>query len=148
MIENGTIDKLHVDYLNMPYQQLAKSINPNKTEGAYHNDGLRVIARDAFSDYLEKNPAEDDYRDSFFKVLINTKRDINPERYQQFSLIEKMLKDTEIDPNDLEQLLKQKKMGMLSEKKANLLKYHVEKIKSGLSGLNEQEKNGPFNLKQ
>jgi len=144
MIENGTIDNLHVDYLNMPYEQLAKSINPNKTEGAYHNDGLRVIARDAFSDYLEKNPAEDDYRDSFFKVLINTKRDINPERYQQFSLIEKMLKDTEIDPNDLDQLLKQKKMGMLSEKKANLLKYHVEKIKSGVNSLEEQGKNGPL----
>lgn len=142
MIENGTIDNLHVDYNNMPYEQLAKSLNPSKTEGAYHNDDLKEITRNAFLDYLEKNPAEDDYRDSFFKVLINTKRSINPERYQQFSLIEKMLKDVEINPNDLEQLLKQKKMGMLSEKKANLLQYHVERIKSGLNSLEEQEKNG------
>lgn len=142
MIENGTIDNLHVDYRNIPYEQLAKAINPSKTEGAYSNDKLRVISKEAFLDYIEKNAAEDDYKDSFFKILINTKRDINPERFQKFSLIDRMLKDVEIDPNDLEQLLKQKKMGILSEKKENLLKYHIERIKSGLSSLEEQEKNG------
>lgn len=144
MIENGTIDNLHVDYNNMPYEQIATTLNPNKTEGAYSNDGLRVISQNAFLDYLEKNPAEDDYRDSFFKVFINTKRDVNPARYQKFNLIDKMLKDTEINPDDLEQLLKQKKMGMLSEKKANLLQYHVDRIKSSLNSLEEQEKNGPL----
>lgn len=148
MIENGTVDSLRVDYNNMPYEQIAKHLNPNKTEGAYSNDGLRVISQNAFLDYLEKNPLEDDYRDSFFKVLINTKRDVNPERLQKFNLIDRMLKDVEIDPNDLEQLLKQKQMGMLSEKQNNLLKYHIEKIKSGLSSLNEQEKAGPLNEAQ
>jgi len=144
MIENGTVDNLHVDYNNINYEKLAKSLNPNKTEGAYSNDSLRVISQNAFLDYLEKNPAEDDYRDSFFKVLINTKRDINPARYQKFKLIDKMLQDIEIDPDTLEQLLNQKKMGVLSEKKANLLQFHVEKIKTRLSSLKEQENNVPL----
>lgn len=139
MIEDGTIDRLHVDHDKIPYNKVAKSLNPNETEGAYSNDCIREISQNAFIDYLEKNPVEDDYRDSFFKVLINTKRDINPARLEKFTSIEKMIQEVEIDPDTLEQLLHQKEMGMLSDKSSNLLKYRVELIKAELKGLKEIE---------
>lgn len=148
MLEDGTIDKLHVDYENMPYEQIAKTINPNTKEGAFSNDGLRVICQNAFLDYLEQDIRNSDYKDSFFKVFINSRRDINPERLKKFNLIDRMIKDEEIDPNTLEQLLLQKKMGLLSEKQANLLQYQITKINSGLYTLSEREKNGTLSPKE
>lgn len=138
MVANGTIDRLKVDHENMPYGKIAQALNPDKNEGAYSNDRLRVIAQDAFMDYLESDPSKSDYKDSFFKVLINTRRDINPARLAKFTTIERMLKDKKISPDDLEQLLKQKKMGMLTEKTANLLDYHTRTIHSELESLNRQ----------
>lgn len=148
MIKDGTIDNLHVDYNNMPYAQIIANLNPNKSEGAYNNVGLREIVRNAFNDYLEKNPAESDYKDSFFKVLVNTKRDISPERYQKYLEIQKRFVDEEVDPDSLNQLIRQKQFGILSDKTKKLLEDHIEKIKSELKIISEQAELGSLNESQ
>lgn len=148
MMEDGTIDKLKVDYENMPYQQIAKTINPNTKEGAFSNDGLRVICQRAFLDYLEQDIHDSDYKDSFFKIFINSRRDINPSRLKKFNLIDRMIKDVEIDPNTIEQLILQKKMDMLSEKQANLLQYHITKINADLRTLEMLEQKEPLSAEQ
>ena len=148
MIATGTVDKLNVDHENMPYAQIAKGLNPSETQGAYSNDRLRVISQDAFKDYLEGNPVEDDYRSSFFRVMRNTRRDINPARMQKFNLIDQMIKDKPIDTNTLEELLLQRGMGLMAEKDANILKYHTAKIKAELNSLKEQEAKGTLSEAQ
>lgn len=139
IIETGEIEHLHVDYNHMPYEQLAKAMNPSTKIGAYSNDRIRVICQEAFLDYLEKNPAEDDYKTSFYRSYRNTKRDINPERLKKFNLIDRMIKDEKIEIETLEELLEQRNLGLLSEKQANLLEYHINKINIELESLNERE---------
>ncbi len=139
LIKTGEIECLQVDWQHMPYDTLAKAMNPNTKLGAYSNDALRVICQKAYLNYLEKNPAEDDYKTSFYKAYKETKRDINPERLKKFNLIDKMIKDETISIEDIDELLEQRDLGLLSEKQANLLQYHITKIETELESLMERE---------
>ncbi len=140
LIKTGDIEYLKIDYHHMPYKLLAERMNPNMEEGAYSNDDIRVICQNAFYDYLEKNPAEDDFKTSFYKIFASTKRGINPARLKKFNMIDKMIKDDIVDIESLEELLKQRDLGLLSEKQKNVLQYHITRIETELKSLLEREK--------
>ena len=123
-------------------------MNPSISAGAYSNDCIRVICQNATFDYLEKNPSKEDFRDSFYHEYRNTKRDINPERLKKFNLIDRMIRDTEIDTGTLEELIRQRNMGILSPKKADLIKYHMTKIQTELESLREREMAAPLNERE
>lgn len=155
MLIDGTIDQIKVDYMNMPYNKLTQGLGPDTKKGAFSNDKIHKMSKDAFYDYLEQANDGGDFRDSFFKIFCNTKRDISPERLKKFNLIDRMIKDAPIDIETLESLLYQRDMGMLSPKKENLLSYHLNKIKTELNslreyeiaeGLNEEQKARKFEL--
>ena len=148
MLKDGTIDQINVDYMNMPYKNLTSKMGPNVKEGAYSNDTIYQMIKGAFLDYLEQANEGGDFKDSFFKIYRNTKRDISPERLKKFNLIDRMIKGTEIDVETLEELLNQRDMGLLSKKKENLLQYHLIKIQSELQSLRDYETAGEISEEQ
>lgn len=139
LIKNGKIDNLAVDYNHMPYAKLAEMMGPNLKDGAYSNDGIRVICQEAFKDYLEQDPAEFDYRDSFFKAYKNAKRDLNPQRLRKFNLIDRMIQNEKTDIEGLESVLEQMKAGLLTKKLENLVKYYQNSNRIELESLIDRE---------
>lgn len=148
MIQEGSINNLHIDFNDMPYDKIIKALNPNEAEGAFSNDKLKAIIQDALNYYLENGYGKEDVRISIIKALLNAERDITPKEYQKACEIKKMFKVEDIDITSLESLITQKRMGMLTNKSEKLLQTHIESIKTELESLNNQASSGALGEEQ
>ena len=151
MMENGTIDNLFIDYENIPYDKFAKEFNPSMKKGAFSNDAYRKIAEKSCNMYLEDPSHTYEYyfstnliKEDSPKTLPNgtvlqSGRDINPQRYKKFVSIFNMLAPA--DPGEKQLLLRLEKMDMLDEKARKRLDYIRIKEESELKNLEEKELN-------
>ncbi len=152
MMENGTINSLHVDYKNIPYDKFAQEFNPSMKKGAFSNDSYRKIAEKSCNMYLEDPSHNYEYyfidnldREDRSKKLPNgavipSGRDINPQRYKKFVSIYNMLAPAE--HNEKESLIRMERMNLLDEKAQKRLDYIRIKEASELRNLEEKEAMG------
>lgn len=148
IIRRVSINDLQINFNDIPYEKIIKVLNPNETEGAFSNAKIELITQDVIDNYLEIGYGKEDIRISIIRALLNAHRDITPKEYKKYCEIRKIFEQEEIDLDSLESLLKQKEMGILSEKKANLLQYHIERIKAEFESLNNQANSGTLNEQQ
>lgn len=139
MIKDGSIDKLHVDWKHMPYDKMVPKMNPNSVEGAYSNDGIRMLCQKAFLSYLEQDPSVSDYRVNFFRIFKEQKRDINPQRLAKFEKILSLVQDRKVDITNIDNLLEARDMGLISEHEESIIMYHLELTKHELENLEDKE---------
>ena len=149
MLKDGTLQKLYIDYENIPYDKFAKEFNPSMQKGAFSNDTYRKIAEKSCNMYLEDPSHNYEYyfinnldREDRAKKLPNgtiipSGRDINPQRYKKFVSIYNMLAPAEYSEKD--SLLRMERMNMLDKKAAKRLAYIRIKEASELRNLEEKE---------
>ncbi len=147
MIQEGTFNKLKIDYEKIPYENLPADFNPNRRQGAINNQQFRDSAINAFNKYLEE--PESSYYSHLYETLYNLPREISPARYKKFVDIYNALAplnqqeyDEEIDTKEKEQLLKMERAGALDGRFKVRLEQIRAKEASELAGLEEKEKNG------
>lgn len=152
MITMGTIDKLNIDYENIPFDKFSIEFNPSMKKGAFSNDTYRKIAANSLNMYFE-DPSHT-YEYYFATNLINedaakklpngtvipSSRDINPQRYKKFVSIYNMLAPATVD--EKQSLLSLERMDLLDDKAQKRLDYIRVREASELRNLEEKENKG------
>jgi len=149
MFAEGAIDNLHIDTDNTDFENMMTLFGPKKSLGAFTNDQIAHISRDALEKYLE-NPMID-YKKHFISELVRSKRAIAPDAYAHFRQIEKKvnLKSGRLSNNGMEvyenvrQLLAQKMSGdILSEDNEIMLNRFLDINKPRYKALIDKQKKG------
>lgn len=119
-------DSFSIDPEIIPYDKIAEYKQPTPELGAYSNGRLRTIVEKANSNYL-KNP-EKPFSTYLGLVFNREKRDLEPERYNEFVRIYKKI--SPLQPTEIEDLEGLEKMGLLEAEGLERLKYHRSIINS------------------
>ena len=124
LFNEGKADMLSIDPDSVDYDVLTADIQPNEEEGAFSNVMIKSIAKNAFEKYLE-NP-ENSFAQCFYEELTNSKRDIEPQRYQRYietaNYVNLFKENVKIDLNDEYEFVK-----MLQARNNNFLKVDKRK---------------------
>lgn len=130
MAHDGTLDKLDIDWRNIPYDKIAKDFNPSKAKGAFDNMQLRDLSIAALNDYI--NEPDKLYSNHYYTRLFNEPRKLDPVRYKHFVDIfntlaplnqQEEIEETVIRQREKELLQGLEKAGLLSDKEKKRLEY-------------------------
>lgn len=151
MAEEGTLDKLSINWKNIPYDKIAKDFNPSKAKGAFDNMQLRDLAIASLNDYIE-DPARN-YSGHYYARLYSEPRKLDPVRYKHFvdifNTLAPLNKQEEIDPLIMQRREKEVLLGIerlsstenpMSEKDKKRLEYIRTHERHELNYLEYKEK--------
>ena len=139
LFNEGKADMLSIDPDSVDYDVLTADIQPNEEEGAFSNVMIKSIAKNAFEKYLE-NP-ENSFAQCFYEELTNSKRDIEPQRYQRYietaNYVNLFKENVKIDLNDEYEFVK-----MLQARNNNFLKVDKRKeLESYINNMRVRQEN-------
>lgn len=161
MAEEGTLDKLSIDWQNYPYNSLAKLFNPSEEKGAFDNMQLRDFAIEALNSYIAEPNRR--YYGHYYNTLFyhdtitnddgieKRTRNLDPQRYKHFvdifNTLAPLNKQEGISEEKQQIIEKQRLLGlefanMLEEQDKKLLEFIRTQEKQELDYLEFKEKEG------
>ena len=147
MVEEGTLDRLSIDWENIPYDKIAKDFNPSKSKGAFDNKQLCDLAIASLNDYIEDPNRK--YSGHYYARLYSEPRKLDPVRYKHFvdifNTLAPLNKQEDVDPlimqrRQKEILLGLERIGELTEKDQKQLEYIRAQEQQELNYLEYKEK--------